>query len=189
MNRFVPPHFREIYPAEEVSRAVVRVAAEITPWAEEVHARTREQPLALCILRGAFLFHADLMKAIPCSIQPGFVRCQSYIHEENRQAETIRFDLLGLDIRGRRVLLVDDICDTGRTMKVLAGHLRESGAAEVRTAVLIHRAVASSVFTPDYACFRYGGPEWFAGYGMEDAHWYMNYPAVYVMQPGAGGAA
>ena len=64
MNRFVPPHFREIYPAEEVSRAVVRVAAEITPWAEEVHARTREQPLALCILRGAFLFHADLIEAM-----------------------------------------------------------------------------------------------------------------------------
>lgn len=188
MNRNVPPHFREIYPADVVGRAVVRVAAEITPWAKEVHDRTREQPLALCILRGAFLFHADLMKEIPLSIQPGFVRCQSYIHEENRQADTIQFDFLGLDIRGRHVLLVDDICDTGRTMKVLSEHLRENGAAEVRSAVLIHRSLPNSVFTPNYACFRYEGTEWFAGYGMEDAHWYMNYPAVYVMQPGGGAA-
>jgi hypoxanthine phosphoribosyltransferase len=181
MTRHVPQHYSEIFSETQVQQSVRHVARELTPWVAQVHAATGDQPLALCVLRGAFLFFADLLRSVPHSIQPAFVRCQSYVQEENRQSDSIHFDLGGTVVKGRAILLADDICDTGRTLKVLSEHLLALGAREVKTAVLIHRRHPASVFAPDFACFRYDGPEWFAGYGMEDSHWRMNYPAVYTL--------
>ena len=87
-----------------------------------------------------------------------------------------------LEVKGRHVLLIDDICDSGRTLAHIRGRLREHHAREVLTAVLVHRLHAASGFTPDFACFQYPGPEWLAGYGMDDCHWRMNYPAVYILK-------
>jgi len=82
------------------------------------------------------------------------------------------------------VLVVDDICDSGRTLAELATVCRARGAASVRTAVLVHRVIPESRHTPDHAAFRYEGREWFTGYGMDDRSWRTNYPSVYVLRPG-----
>jgi hypothetical protein len=50
---------------------------------------------------------------------------------------------------------------------------------EIKVGVLIHRTRLDSQFHPEHAAFTYDGPEWFAGYGLEDASHYMNYPTVY----------
>ena len=187
MNRPIPDHYQEIYSAEQVQDAIARIARELAPWAERVHAETGTQPLALCVLRGAFLFFADLLKAIPCSVQPAFVRCQSYSTAEVlRPEDAVRLNLDDLDVTGRQVLLIDDICDSGRTLALIKAKLLAHGAREVLTAVLIHRIHPASAFTPDHTCFQHAGPEWFAGYGMDDCHWRMNYPAVYILNPQRG---
>ncbi|HTI70186.1 MAG TPA: phosphoribosyltransferase family protein [Candidatus Limnocylindria bacterium] len=184
MSRPVPENYREIFSAEQVQEAVRKLARELTPWAARVHTQAVSQPLALCVLRGAFLFFADLVKEIPHSVQPAFVRCQSYATAEVlRPEDEVRLNLDDLDVRQRHVLLIDDICDSGRTLAVIQKKLLEHGASEVLTAVLIHRVHPNSGFTPNFACFRHEGPEWFAGYGMDDCHWHMNYPGVYVLKP------
>jgi len=183
--RPVPAHYREIFPAEQIQATVARLAVELTPWALEIAARHPEQPLGLCVLRGAFVFFGDLLKAIPTSIQPAFVRCRSYATTEVlRPEDDVQVSLEEFDCSGRHVLLVDDICDSGRTLAVVRSRLLAGGATEVRTCVLIHRLRPDSVFTPDHVGFPHAGAEWFAGYGMDDCHRYMNYPAIYVL--GAG---
>jgi hypoxanthine phosphoribosyltransferase len=185
-TRTVPPHYDEVYPAPEVASGVNRVAAAISPWAAEVLEKTGKQVLGVCILRGAVFFFTDLLKAIPVSVEPGFCRCRSYRVGVNGQpAETIEVEWPEANLADRHVLLVDDICDTGRTLQFLSHYCRERGAAEVKTAVLIHRNLPDSMFHPDFAAFRYQGLEWFAGYGMDDRSWRMNYPAVYALHPGA----
>jgi hypoxanthine phosphoribosyltransferase len=182
--RQVPPHYREAYSAADVKAAVGRLAAQLTPWALEIAARSGEQVLGLCVLRGAFVFFSDLVKAIPASIQPAFIQCRSYATTEILQPEDgVQIGLDDFDCQGRHVLLVDDICDSGRTLALVQSRLRARLAAEVRTCVLIHRQRPDSVFTPDLVGFQHDGPEWFVGYGMDDRHRYMNYPAVYVIDP------
>jgi hypoxanthine phosphoribosyltransferase len=179
-TRPIPEHYDEIFPAPAVEDGVRRVAAELTPWAREVLARTEQQVLAVCILRGAVFFFTDVLKAIPVSLEPTFCRCRGYVPGVNGQVqEVLDVEWPGAQLEGRHVLLLDDICDTGRTLDRLADHCRGLGAAEVRTAVLIHRLLPDSVHTPHHAAFRYDGPEWFTGYGMDDRSWRTNYPAVY----------
>lgn len=183
--RHVPSHYREVFSTEEIQSTVARLASELTPWALKMEAEQYEQALGLCILRGAFVFFGDLLKAIPTSIQPAFVRCRSYGTTQVLQPEdNVQVSLEDFECAGRHVLLVDDICDSGRTLAVVRSRLLARGANEVRTCVLIHRLRADSVFSPDHVGFRHDGPEWFAGYGMDDRHRYMNYPAIYALRPG-----
>ena len=85
-------------------------------------------------------------------------------------------------IRGRSVLLVDDICDSGVSLRALTQHLKHIGAREVRSAVLIRRAIENSAFTPEWVGFHHKGPEWFVGYGMDDSDRWSNLPDIYVIQ-------
>ncbi len=183
LTRPVPGHYDEVYPPGAVSAGVARVAALIAPWAEESLASGGQQILALCILRGAVFFYSDLLKAIPVSVEAAFCRCRGYEPGVNGQlASTLRVEGLAPDLSGRHVLLVDDICDTGRTLAHLSELCRGRGASSVRTAVLIHRTIPESQFTPDHAAFRYDGREWFTGYGMDDRSWRTNYPSVYALR-------
>ena len=81
-----------------------------------------------------------------------------------------------------KVVIVDDICDTGSTLARLVRVLNDLGAREVKTAVLIHRVMKDPKFTPDWAAFKYEGPEWFVGYGMDDRNHYRNLQNVYIMR-------
>lgn len=185
--RAIPLHYDEVYPAPAVFEGVARVAAALTPIARESLEVTGKQLLALCVLRGAVFFYSDLLKAIPVSVEAAFCRCRGYEPGVNgQQAATLRVEGLDEDLAGRSVLLVDDICDTGRTLAHLSELCRLRGAGVVRTAVLIHRQIPESVFHPDHAAFRYDGREWFTGYGMDDGSWRTNYPSVYTLR-GSGG--
>jgi hypoxanthine phosphoribosyltransferase len=181
--RAIPGHYEEVYPAPAVLEGVARVAAELTPLARESLETTGKQLLALCVLRGAVFFYSDLLKAIPISVEAAFCRCRGYEPGVNAQlAASLRVEGLDADLSGRSVLLVDDICDTGRTLAHLSELCRMRGAAVVRTAVLIHRLIPESVFSPDHTAFRYEGREWFTGYGMDDSSWRTNYPSVYALR-------
>lgn len=178
--RPVPPHYDEIYPPDAVCDGVRRVAAEITPWAAHLLGKTGQQVLAVCILRGAIFFFADVLQAVPVSIEATFCRCRGYLPNVNGGlADQVRVEWFEADFNGRYVLLLDDICDTGRTLAHMRQFCLERGAVEVRAAVLVHRVLENAVFSPDFAAFRHSGKEWLAGYGMEDSSWRMNYPAIY----------
>ncbi len=120
VSRLLPRNYRPIYSAEEIQDAVSKLASDLSPWAEGVHRQTGNQPMALCILRGAFLFFADLLKALPCSVQPAFVRCQSYAAAEILRPEAgVKLSLDDLDARCRHVLVIDDICGSSKLLGVI----------------------------------------------------------------------
>ena len=180
MQRHIPPYFEELYSRTEVEGRISELASEIAQWSGAGESCRDSQVMAVCILRGSVFFFSDLLKEIPSSLQPAFCLCRSYSSEENdvqQQNLEIQFEPEGIE--GRRVLLVDDICDSGNTLDVLTTLCRKRGALEVKSAVLIHRIRKDSLHTPTFAAFRYDGEEWFSGYGMEDRNFAMNYPSVY----------
>ena len=114
--------------------------------------------VALCVLKGGAAFYSDLWLAIsrlnveraaPVAVQVEFVRLQSYVNDHSTGSVTIG----GLDVsklRGRDVLIVEDIVDTGRSAVAVVKCVREAGASRVRFAsLLVKRTPESNGFMPD----------------------------------------
>jgi hypoxanthine phosphoribosyltransferase len=179
----IPSHFSLLYSAEAIQDAVNRIGAAITPWAESVWDQSHSDIIAVPVLRGGIFFFADIVRKVVPSVEiiPG--RSWGYTVGQNATAaDTVRLAIDEIPAKGRSILLVDDVCDSGRTLKAMTDTLLERGALEVRSAVLIHRIIHNPIYTPTWAGYEYTGPEWFVGYGMEDCERWRNLPGVYIIR-------
>ena len=137
------------------------------------------------VLRGGILFFADLAKRIDASIEISPIRTQSYQSGSNGvPVGSVAMNLDQLAVKGRVVLIVDDVCDSGRTLESLEQKLIEMGAREVRSVVLVRRLLDTPSFVPCWVGFQYEGPEWFVGFGMDDNERWRNLPSIYVIKRG-----
>lgn len=178
----LPADFKLAYSASKVTERVRLVGEEITPWVKAAEALTEQQVLCICVLRGGVLFFTDLIRAIPSSVEMTFCRTWSYSSANNeRNTDRVRVSVDDVVAHGRAILLIDDICDTGSTLQKLRKVFLDLGAREVKTAVLIHRVLENSLFTPDYRGFDYKGDDWFVGYGMEDKNRFSNLSEIYIV--------
>jgi len=178
----LPAEFKLAYSASQVAKRVRLMGDEISPWVSAAEAVTGQQVLCICVLRGGVLFFTDLIRAIPSSVEMTFCRTWSYSSANNeRSMDRVRVSVDDVVAQGRAILLIDDICDTGSTLQKLQRVFLDLGAQEVKTAVLIHRVVENSLFTPDYRGFDYQGDDWFVGYGMEDKNHYSNLSEIYIL--------
>jgi len=168
----VPP--RELISAGAIARRVSELGAEID-------ARLPPGPLTVVgVLRGAFMFMADLVRAIPRELQCDFLGVRSYGDATVSSGVVEITSDLGAPIAGRHVLLIEDIVDTGLTLKYLIDLLQARGPASVHTCALL--AKPSYRASPAGALLDFVGfdaPDAFVvGYGMDAAQLYRNLPYV-----------
>jgi hypoxanthine phosphoribosyltransferase len=165
-----------------------RIARRLTELARAIPARVpaRERPVAVVVLQGAFVFAADLLRRLPADypLDVIFVRCESYGPRTFSRGRVSLRD--GLDpavkLRGRTVLLIDDILDTGLTLDFLSRYLKRRGARKVRICVLLHRRRdAVHGIQADFAGFEVG-PEFVVGYGLDYRGKYRNLPDLAVLK-------
>jgi hypoxanthine phosphoribosyltransferase len=176
----LPANYNLAYSAELIAKRIAQLGEQIGEWA----AQGNDQVLAVCVLRGGAPFFQDLIREVPVSLEPAYCRTWSYSSESNiQQGNGVRVAVESVLAEGRRLLVVDDICDSGATLLKLQNVFTELGAKEIKTAVLIHRRVERSVYDPTWSAFEYHGEEWFVGFGMEDRNHYSNLPAVYTILP------
>jgi hypoxanthine phosphoribosyltransferase len=181
----VPHNFKELYSREMIAKAIGRMGGEIDVWAERVWQESHTDLLVIPVLRGGIFVFADLVRTLSASVEIAPARTWAYDPEAgNAQLNSVSVNIEGVPAKGRSVLVVDDICDSGRSLVSITKSLHDAGAREVKSAVLIHRQVPESVFTPDWVGFSYTGKEWFVGYGMDDGDRWRNLPAIYIIQQG-----
>ena len=117
------------------------------------------------ILNGAFMFFSDLVKYIKFPIEIDFVRVKSY---DGQNRKEIKFTKdLETNINGKNVYLVDDIIDSGHTMKFLIDHFKERGAKNITPVTTIYK---ENLVIQDALCilkYPQNSP-WFVGYGMDN---------------------
>lgn len=161
------------------------IAARNAEMAAEIAADSGPDLLVVAVLKGSFMFVADLIRAmhrVGMSPQVEFVHLSSYraATVSSGQVEILR-DVQS-DVRGRQVLLVDDILESGRTLAFAKDLLAARGAARVSTAVLLEKPGKRAVnIEPDYVGFEC--PDYFVvGYGMDVAHSYRQLPYVGVIE-------
>ncbi len=159
---------------ETIKRRVAEVAAQISKDLEG------KRPLFLAVLNGSFIFAADLMRGItiPCEIT--FMRVSSY--EGTSSTGTVQ-QLIGLkeEIKGRTVVIIEDIIDSGLTMKNLLETLSDKQPAEVRIASLLVKPGNLKVkLDVPYCCFEIPN-DFIVGYGLDYDGEGRNLPHIYTV--------
>jgi len=145
--------------------------------------------VVVALLKGSVVFLADLIRGFERPVAFDFLGVASY-GDGATPAERLTFTKeLTIDIAGRHVLVVDDILDTGRTMREVLRYLESFRPASVRTCVLLDkRARREAPVEPDYRGFEIGD-EFVVGYGMDFADQYRNLPFIGVLTADAQDAA
>jgi hypoxanthine phosphoribosyltransferase len=157
-----------LYSAEQIAEAVARTGAEIT---RDYKGKT---PLVVGILKGSFVFMADLVRCVdlPCEIE--FMAAQSYGRGTTSSGVVRITKDIDTDIAGRDVIIVEDILDTGNTLNSVCEVLRARNPASLRLCVFLDKKIARKVpLEADYACFEVGN-EFVIGYGLDYAEKYRN---------------
>lgn len=160
----------------QLARRVRRLSAEI-----ERDFRGREL-VVVSLLSGTVMFLADLIRNLSLPLRLDFMGVSSY-GSGTTSGELVFTKELRLDVRGRDVLLVDDILDTGRTMKRVLTKLRALKPRRIKTCVLLDKpARRTEKVRADYVGFTI--PDLFViGYGLDYAERYRNLPFVGVLKP------
>ncbi len=131
------------------------------------------------VLKGAFVFMADLVRAIDLPLSTDFIQVSSYGDSTTSSGKITLVSSPKHLIKDCHVLLVEDIIDTGLTMQWLARHFSELGAASVRICSLIDKAERREhSITIDYAGFAIS-QGFLIGYGLDYEEKYRNLPAIY----------
>jgi hypoxanthine phosphoribosyltransferase len=135
------------------------------------------------VLKGSFIFLADLSRrlSIPRTIE--FIAVSSYGNASvSSGAVRLVMDVRG-NIEGKHVLIVEDIVDTGHTLKYLIGMLKSHRPASVKTAALVRKAESAEVdVNVDYLGFDIGD-EWVVGYGLDFAEQNRTLPYIGIVKP------
>ncbi|MEY4111092.1 MAG: hypothetical protein RLZZ46_1447 [Bacteroidota bacterium] len=135
-------------------------------------------PLFIVVLKGAFVFAADLFRSYEDDAEITFLRVSSY-HGTESSGEVRQMMDISEDLHGREVVLVEDIVDSGLTIKFVTETLKARGAASVKIATLLFKPEAYREKLPvDYVGFRVAN-DFLVGYGLDYNGLGRNLPAIY----------
>ncbi len=165
-----------LFSAEEIQARVKQLAMEV----EE--ACRGEEVTVISIINGAIVFTADLIRRIRLPLRLDCIRASSYGDGTRPIHAPKIIDSIRLAVEGRHVLVVDDILDTGNTLRTVRNEILERSPASVRTCVLLDKKSRRSVdFEADLVGFDIPD-EFVVGYGLDFSERYRHLPCIGVLK-------
>ena len=162
--------------AEAIQRRVAELAAEIErdyPEGDEIH--------LVCVLKGGFVFMADLIRAMAPRVTVDFIAVSSYAKSTKSSGEVRLLKDLDTGLEGRHVIIVEDIVDTGLTLTYLQDILRARAPKSLRTACLLSKPSRRQVdVAVEYIGFTIED-KFVVGYGLDYAEKYRNLSYIAVL--------
>ncbi len=165
------PRLEELISAEQIAERVDQMGQEIRSWYGD------ETVMVIGVLKGSFVFLADLVRAISGDVECAFLGVSSY--EGTRSTGDVRITHdLSAEIRGRHVLLVEDIVDTGLTLEYIRSTLSVRGPASLRVVSLLDKPMKRKAKV-EVEMVGFSIPDEFViGYGLDFDQRYRNLPYV-----------
>jgi hypoxanthine phosphoribosyltransferase len=166
---------RPIISARRIARRVRELGQEIS----EVYADLDQPLVMVVVLKGAAVFAADLLRSLSIPAELEFLRASSYGHATTSSGSVKLAHLVEGPLRGRDILLVEDIVDSGRTISTIVRELERHHPASLRLAALLDRPARREIEVAiDFTGFRI--PDRFViGYGLDYAGLYRELPGIY----------
>lgn len=173
---------------DDVERVLIsesQLQARIKDLAQEMNCVYSDEdlPILVCILKGAFMFLADLTRNLTFRHEIDFMEISSY-GRGTTSSGVVRILLdLAASIEGRHVVVVEDIVDTGRTLDYILRNFAARKPASVRVATLLSKPSRREIQVPvDFVGFEIPN-EFVMGYGLDFAEQYRNVPYIGVLKP------
>ena len=142
------------------------------------YGRVESEPIVICVLKGAMLFFADLVRNIHVPIECEFIRISTYENGTESTGKINHLSKITSNIEGRDILIVEDIIDTGHTLKFLYGHLLQFKPKSIKSCVLLDKkSRRETQIMVDFVGFEC--PDIFVvGYGLDDCEKHRNLPFI-----------
>jgi hypoxanthine phosphoribosyltransferase len=175
MSNGAEPRIEVIFSAEDIARRIGEIAGKL-------NAVGMQRPLVVAILKGSFVFAADLIRALHktgMSPEVDFVTLSSYKSGTTSTGKVEILRDIEADVAGRDVIIIDDILESGRTLAFAKDLITARGARKVLTCVLLKKDVPRAVqISADYHVFDCPAGVFVIGYGMDAAHRFRELPFV-----------
>jgi len=137
--------------------------------------------IMLCVLKGAVFFATDLARAMTLDVALDFIQVSSYGNQKYSSGVVTILKEPQLDMHGKAVLIVEDIIDSGLSMREVFRYIESRGASRVKTATFLDKPKSRKVpFQADYVGFSIE-PQFVIGYGLDFAEKYRNIPEIQVL--------
>ena len=174
----MPTGIRELISEDRIRSRVMELAQQI----DRDYADAGEI-LILGVLRGSYIFVADLSRALSIDRRVDFIALSSYERDARQAGVRLIMDSR-VPIEGRHILLVEDILDTGRTLAYLLEVLAARKPASIRSCVLVRKPTQETQVTADYVGFDIPD-DWVVGYGLDFDDRFRALPFIGTLDPGA----
>ena len=166
------PKLRVLFSRQEIEATVSRLATEIS---QDYHDK---YPLLIGILKGSFMFLADLIRRLDFPLEVDFIGLASYGRGEQTSGKVKLVKPLGSCIKGREVLVIEDIVDTGLTTAFCLDYLRQKKTASLKVCALTDKPSRRQVpVTIDYLGFT-APNKFLVGYGLDLDQKFRNLPDI-----------
>jgi hypoxanthine phosphoribosyltransferase len=159
-----------------------RLRHGVAEMAQKIAAHYGDQPLTIvAVMTGSLVLLADLSRQLTMPIRISLIQASSYRGSTESGQLWIRDDMM-LDVRGRHVLILDDIFDTGKTLHAVIRCVSQMGPQSLSSAVLLHKRGRQTVdMQPDFVAFHIPD-EFVVGYGLDYQDLYRNLPYLAVLE-------
>jgi hypoxanthine phosphoribosyltransferase len=158
------------------------IATRITALAEQIAPHIDDETVCVCLLTGGIWFSADLMRALARLGKHPLFDClwlTSYGHGRQSQGNVILRTALQYEVTGRKVLIMDDVFDTGLSLQAACEIVREAGASDVLIAVFASKPWPTPrALTPQFVAWADAPAAYLLGYGMDEAGRYRGLPDI-----------
>jgi len=172
----VPGNYRLLIPGYEIRERISELGEEIAGDFKD------SKPIMIGVLNGGFIFLADLIRNMPIDLEIDFIRISSYGNEKESTGHIKVLKPLSADITGRPVVVVEDIVDSGLSIKFLENMLSAFKPSTLKFATLLNKPSKNQIDIPvDYIGFDIGD-NFVVGYGLDDNQFKRNLKSIYFIK-------
>ncbi|MDD3051016.1 MAG: hypoxanthine phosphoribosyltransferase [Candidatus Cloacimonetes bacterium] len=165
-----------LYGKEQIQQEINRISAAISRDYEG------KNPLLLCVLKGALIFLADIVRGVTIPMEIDFISISSYGSETVSSGKITERQKPLTNLKDRHIIIVEDIVDSGLSLQYLIEMIREDKPASIATCILLDKPEAHKTnIKIDYLGFSIGN-DFVVGYGLDYAEKYRNLPFIGVLK-------